>query len=165
MRYFTLMIHPTIIPELMRILVDEENFEWEDAWNITKNSVAYTNHTIFIRSTKDGQLDYFNHYYQEFILLQKKLIVVLKLNLRKYGEHASEVYDMAIIKHGEIHMANLAIVGSYSVNGVAKLHTEILKNITMKTLISSILTSLIIKQMELLIEDGYFKVIQAYLIY
>ena len=126
--------HPTlIIPELMRILVDEENFEWEDAWNITKNSVAYTNHTILSEALERWPIRLFQPLLPRIYTITEEINRRFEIELKKkYGEHASEVYDMAIIKHGEIHMANLAIVGSYSVNGVAKLHTEILKNITMK---------------------------------
>lgn len=126
--------HPTlIIPELMRILVDEENFEWEDAWNITKNAVAYTNHTILSEALERWPIRLFQPLLPRIYTITEEINRRFEIELKKkYGEHAKEVYEMAIIKHGEIHMANLAIVGSYSVNGVAKLHTEILKNITMK---------------------------------
>ncbi|MGI6359590.1 MAG: glycogen/starch/alpha-glucan phosphorylase [Acholeplasmatales bacterium] len=126
--------HPTlIIPELMRILVDEEKFEWEDAWNITKNAVAYTNHTILAEALERWPIRLFQPLLPRIYTITEEINRRFEIELKKkYGEHAKEVYEMAIIKHGEIHMANLAIVGSYSVNGVAKLHTNILKNITMK---------------------------------
>ena len=125
--------HPTlIIPELMRILVDEENFEWEDAWHITKNSIAYTNHTILAEALEKWPIRLFQPLLPRIYTITEEINRRFEIELKqKYGEHANLVYDMAIIQHGQIHMAHLAIVGSYSVNGVAKLHTEILKDITM----------------------------------
>ena len=126
--------HPTlIIPELMRILVDEENFEWEDAWHITTHAVAYTNHTILSEALEKWPIRLFQPLLPRIYTITEEINRRFEIELKqKYGEHAQEVYDMAIIQHGRIHMAHLAIVGSYSVNGVAKLHTNILKTITMK---------------------------------
>ncbi|NLN50848.1 MAG: glycogen/starch/alpha-glucan phosphorylase [Acholeplasmataceae bacterium] len=126
--------HPTlIIPELMRILVDEEDFLWEDAWNITKNCVAYTNHTILAEALEKWPIRLFQPLLPRIYTITEEIHRRFDLQLKeKYGAHSRQVYDMAIIKNGLIHMANLAIVGSFSVNGVAKLHTKILKSITMK---------------------------------
>lgn len=127
--------HPTlIIPELMRVLVDEEGFEWEDAWNITKNCVAYTNHTILAEALEKWPIRLFQPLLPRIYTITEEIHRRFEIEVKeKYGEHASEVYEMSILKDGQIHMANLAIVGSFSVNGVAALHTDILKNITMKT--------------------------------
>ena len=126
--------HPSlIVAELMRILVDEEGFEWEDAWNITKNCCAYTNHTILAEALEKWPISLFQK------LLPRIYTIVEEINRRllieieqKYGSNSREAYEMAILKDGRVHMANLAIHGSFSVNGVAALHTEILKNIEMK---------------------------------
>ena len=127
--------HPAmIVAELMRILVDEEKLDWDDAWNITKNCCAYTNHTILSEALEKWPIHLFKS------LLPRIYTIVEEINRRllieiadKYGDNSKEAYEMAIIKDGKVHMANLAIHGSFSVNGVAALHTEILKNIEMKT--------------------------------
>ncbi len=124
--------HPTlIIPELMRILVDEENMEWEDAFKITKNSVAFTNHTILSEALEKWPIRLFQP------LLPRIYTITEEINRRflleveaKFGRNAKKINNMAIIKDGLIHMANLAVAGSFSVNGVAKLHTSILKDYT-----------------------------------
>ena len=126
--------HPSlIVAELMRILVDVEGLEWDDAWKITKNTCAYTNHTILSEALEKWPVYLFKR------LLPRIYTIVEEINRRividianKYGQNSKECYDMAIIKDNTIHMANLAIHGSFSVNGVAALHTEILKNIEMK---------------------------------
>ncbi|MCR5646926.1 MAG: glycogen/starch/alpha-glucan phosphorylase [Acholeplasmatales bacterium] len=126
--------HPSlIIAELMRILVDEEGLEWDEAWNITKNCCAYTNHTILAEALEKWPVNLFQR------LLPRIYTIVEEINRRllfeieqRYGQNSYEAYEMAIIKDGRVHMANLAIHGSFSVNGVAALHTEILKNIEMK---------------------------------
>ena len=127
--------HPAlIVPELMRILVDEEHLDWEEAWNITKNCCAYTNHTILAEALEKWPIHLFKR------LLPRIYTITEEINRRgilemeaHYGQGAPEVYEMAIIKDNLVHMANIAIHGSFSVNGVAALHTEILKNIEMKT--------------------------------
>ena len=126
--------HPSlIIAELMRILVDEEGLEWDEAWNITKNCCAYTNHTILSEALEKWPVNLFQK------LLPRLYTIIEEINRRllieiekKYGPNSNEAYQMAILKDGRVHMANLAIHGSFSVNGVAALHTEILKNIEMK---------------------------------
>ncbi|SHI95175.1 glycogen/starch/alpha-glucan phosphorylase [Clostridium intestinale] len=122
--------HPTLaIPELMRILLDEEGLSWEDAWRITTNSVSYTNHTILQEALEKWPIDMFKK------LLPRIFMIVEEINERftrelwsKYEGQWDKISQMAIVGAGYVRMAHLAIVGSHSVNGVAKLHTEILKN-------------------------------------
>ena len=126
--------HPAmIVAELMRILVDEEKMDWDEAWAITKKCCAYTNHTILSEALEKWPIHLFK------ALLPRIYTIIEEINRRllieianKYGENSSEAYQMAILKDNQVHMANLAIHGSFSVNGVAALHTEILKNIEMK---------------------------------
>lgn len=121
--------HPSVaVAELMRILIDEENLSWEDAWKITTNTIAYTNHTILSEALEKWPIDLFKK------LLPRIFMIIEEIN-RRFCEEVREKYndekkveDMAIISNGNVKMAYLAIVGSHSVNGVAKLHTEILKN-------------------------------------
>lgn len=122
--------HPAVaVPELMRILLDEEKLSWEDAWRITTNSIAYTNHTILAEALEKWPVDMFKE------LLPRPFMIIEEINKRfseelldKYHGDWNKINEMAIIKDGQVRMAYLAIVGSHSVNGVAKLHTEILKN-------------------------------------
>ncbi len=121
--------HPTLaIPELMRILVDQEELSWEEAWRITQNTISYTNHTILAEALEKWPIDMFK------TILPRIYMIVEEINERycqelwnKYTGQWDKISRMAIISDGYVKMANLAIVGSHSVNGVAKLHTEILK--------------------------------------
>jgi len=121
--------HPTLaIPELMRILVDEEGLEWDTAWRITTNTISYTNHTILAEALEKWPVDMFKK------LLPRIYMIVEEINRRyceelcvKYPGNWDKINRMSIISDNKVKMAHLAIVGSYSVNGVAKLHTEILK--------------------------------------
>ncbi|WP_024615878.1 glycogen/starch/alpha-glucan phosphorylase [Clostridium sp. Ade.TY] len=121
--------HPTlVIPELMRILIDEEGFPWEEAWRITTNTVSYTNHTILAEALEKWPIEMFKS------LLPRIYMIVEEINERfcqelwnAYTGQWDKISRMSIIADGQVRMANLAIVGSHSVNGVAKLHTEILK--------------------------------------
>ena len=121
--------HPTLaIPELMRILLDENGLDWDTAWRITQNTVSYTNHTILAEALEKWPIDMFRN------LLPRIYMIVEEINKRyckelwdKYEGQWDKISRMAIIGDGYVRMANLAIVGSHSVNGVAKLHTEILK--------------------------------------
>lgn len=121
--------HPSLaVPELMRILIDEENLSWEDAWRITTNTIAYTNHTILAEALEKWPVDMFKE------LLPRIYMIVEEINRRfcksimeKYPGADEMVKQMSIIQDNSVRMAYLAIVGSHSVNGVAKLHTEILK--------------------------------------
>ena len=122
--------HPTVaVAELMRILVDEEGLSWEEAWEITTKTVAYTNHTIMAEALEKWPIEIFQR------LLPRVYQIVDEINRRfvnevrdRYPGNEDKVRKMAILYDGQVKMANLAIVAGYSVNGVAKLHTEILKN-------------------------------------
>lgn len=122
--------HPSLaIPELMRILMDEEELGWEEAWKITTSTISYTNHTIMAEASEKWNIDMFKN------LLPRIFMIIDEINERfcrelwdgKYTGNFDKIAEMAIIADGQIRMANLAIVGSYSVNGVAKIHSEILK--------------------------------------
>ena len=121
--------HPTVaVAELMRILMDENGLEWDEAWDITTKTVAYTNHTIMAEALEKWPIELFSR------LLPRIYQIVEEINRRfveeikaKYPGNQEKVRKMAIIYDGQVKMANLAIVAGYSVNGVAKLHTEILK--------------------------------------
>ena len=121
--------HPTVaVAELMRILMDENGLEWDEAWDITTKTVAYTNHTIMAEALEKWPIELFSR------LLPRIYQIVEEINRRfveeikaKYPGNQEKVRKMAIIYDGQVKMANLAIVAGYSVNGVAKLHTEILE--------------------------------------
>lgn len=121
--------HPVLaIPELMRILIDEEGMSWEDAWEITTNTISYTNHTTLSEALEKWPIRIFQP------LLPRIFMIVNEINERfcrdlweKYPYDWHRIENMAIIAHDQVKMAHLAIVGSNSVNGVAEIHTEILK--------------------------------------
>ena len=121
--------HPTVaVAELMRILLDEEGLEWEDAWNITTKCCAYTNHTIMAEALEKWPIEIFSR------LLPRIYQIVEEINRRfvleiqqKYPGDNHKIEKMAIVYDGQVKMAHLAICAGYSVNGVAALHTEILK--------------------------------------
>jgi len=121
--------HPVLaIPELMRILIDEEGMGWDDAWKITINSISYTNHTILAEALEKWPIDMFKS------LLPRIYMIVHEINERfcrelwnQYPGDWDRIGKMAVVADGYVKMAHLAIAGSHSVNGVAKLHTEILK--------------------------------------
>ncbi|MCR5544445.1 MAG: glycogen/starch/alpha-glucan phosphorylase [Eubacterium sp.] len=126
--------HPTLtVPELMRILMDEEGLEWDEAWDITTKACAYTNHTIMAEALEKWPIELFSR------LLPRIYQIVEEIN-RRYVLKIQEMYpgqqekirSMAILYDGQVKMAHLAIAGSYSVNGVARLHTEILKKRELK---------------------------------
>ena len=122
--------HPTVaVAELMRILMDEEGLGWDDAWEITTKSVAYTNHTIMSEALEKWPIELFSR------LLPRVYQIIEEINRRfiaeiqaKYPGNYEKIKKMAIIYDGQVKMAHLAIAAGYSVNGVARLHTEILKN-------------------------------------
>ena len=126
--------HPALcVAELMRILIDEEGFEWNEAWAITKNTIAYTNHTILPEALERWPVDMFK------ALLPRIYMIIDEINRRhledvraRYPHNDEKLRELSIIEHGEVHMARLAIVGSHSVNGVAKIHTDILKSTTLR---------------------------------
>lgn len=121
--------HPTVaVAELMRILVDEEGLEWDEAWEITRKTCAYTNHTIMAEALEKWPIELFSR------LLPRVYQIVEEINRRfvieiqnKYPGDQEKIRKMAILYDGQVRMAHLAIAGSYSVNGVARLHTDILK--------------------------------------
>ncbi|TCL38106.1 starch phosphorylase [Anaerospora hongkongensis] len=126
--------HPAMaIPELMRILMDEEGLSWNEAWQITKNTIAYTNHTILPEALEKWPVDIMKS------LLPRIFMIIEELN-KQFCSHLWSHYpgdwqriaSMAIIADNYVHMAHLAVVGSYSINGVAKIHTNILKQDVMK---------------------------------
>lgn len=121
--------HPTVaVPELMRILLDEFSLTWDEAWAVTTKTCAYTNHTIMSEALEKWPIELFSR------LLPRIYQIVEEIN-RRFVEQIQQMYPgnqdkirkMAIIYDGQVRMANLAIVGGFSVNGVARLHTEILK--------------------------------------
>ena len=125
--------HPSlVVPELMRILIDEYDLTWDNAWKITTKTCAYTNHTILAEALEKWPVDIFQP------VLPRIYQIVEEINKRFCGELLEKGYDqekvteLAIIGHGLVRMAHLAIVGSFSVNGVAALHTDILVNVEMK---------------------------------
>ena len=126
--------HPTVaVAELMRILVDEEGLEWDEAWEITRKACAYTNHTIMAEALEKWHIELFSR------LLPRVYQIVEEINRRfvieiqnKYPGDQEKIRKMAILYDGQVRMAHLAIAGSYSVNGVARLHTDILKKRELK---------------------------------
>ncbi len=126
--------HPTVaVAELMRVLLDEENLTWDEAWAVTTKTCAYTNHTIMSEALEKWPIELFSR------LLPRIYQIVEEIN-RRFIEDIKRIYPgdndkirrMAIIYDGQVRMAHLAIAGSFSVNGVARLHTEILKNQELK---------------------------------
>ena len=126
--------HPTVaVAELMRILLDEEGLEWDEAWEVTTKTCAYTNHTIMAEALEKWPIELFSR------LLPRIYQIIEEINRRfveeiqkKYPGNQEKIRKMAIIYDGQVKMAHLAICAGYSVNGVAALHTEILKNQELK---------------------------------
>ena len=126
--------HPTMtVAELMRILLDEEGMEWEEAWEITTHTCAYTNHTIMAEALEKWPIELFSkllpRVYQIIEEINRRFILEIQ---NKYPGNQEKIRKMAIIYDGQVKMAHLAIAGGYSVNGVARLHTEILKKQELK---------------------------------
>ena len=122
--------HPTVaIAELMRILLDVEGLEWDEAWDITTKCCAYTNHTIMSEALEKWPIELFSRLlpriYQIVEEINRRFLIEVE---RRYPGNYEKVKKMAIIFDGQVKMAHLAIVAGFSVNGVARLHTEILKN-------------------------------------
>ena len=122
--------HPTVaVPELMHLLIDQEGLTWEEAWDVTTKTCAYTNHTIMAEALEKWPIDLFSR------LLPRIYQIVQEIDRRfvnevraKYPGNEEKVKKMAILWDGQVRMANMAIIAGFSVNGVARLHTEILKN-------------------------------------
>ncbi len=126
--------HPTVaVAELMRILMDEEGLEWDEAWEVTTKTCAYTNHTIMAEALEKWPIELFSRLlpriYQIVEEINRRFVIQIQ---QKYPNDYEKVKKMAIIMNGQVKMAHLAIVAGYSVNGVAKLHTEILKHQELK---------------------------------
>lgn len=128
--------HPVlVIPELMRVLLDDYFYDWDDAWNIVTKTVAYTNHTVMAEALEKWPQDMVRS------LLPRLYMIIEEINRRfKYDvDHrglCGIFNNVSILKEGQVHMANLAVVGSHSVNGVAKLHSEILVNDVFKDFVT-----------------------------
>ena len=126
--------HPTVtVAELMRILMDEEGLTWDEAWEVTTRTCAYTNHTIMSEALEKWPIELFSRLlpriYQIVEEINRRFILEIQ---KKYPGQQDKIKSMAIIYDGQVKMAHLAIVGGFSVNGVAKLHTEILKKETLR---------------------------------
>ena len=131
--------HPVLaIPELMRILMDDYRYEWDDAWKIVVNTMAYTNHTVLAEALEKWPVDYVRR------LLPRIYMIIEEIN-RRWIKEVSERFPndpdllkrVAIIADDRVYMANLAVVGSHSINGVARIHTEIIKNDIFKDFVKS----------------------------
>lgn len=126
--------HPTVaVAELMRILLDEEGLEWDEAWEVTTKTCAYTNHTIMAEALEKWPIELFSRLlpriYQIIEEINRRFIIEIQ---KRYPGNQEKIRKMAIIYDGQVKMAHLAICAGYSVNGVAALHTEILKNQELK---------------------------------
>ena len=126
--------HPTVaVPELMRILLDEEGLNWDEAWDICSKTCAYTNHTIMAEALEKWPIDLFKRLlpriYQIVEEIDRRFIEKVK---KFYNNDETKVANMAILYDNQVRMAYMAIAGSFSVNGVARLHTEILKSRELK---------------------------------
>ena len=126
--------HPTVaVAELMRILLDEEKLEWDEAWEVVKKTCAYTNHTIMSEALEKWPIDLFQRLlprvYQIIDEINRRFVLQIR---EKYPNQPEKIEKMAILYNHQVRMANLAIVGGFSVNGVAELHTEILKKQELK---------------------------------
>ena len=125
--------HPALcVAELMRLFVDEYNLDWNEAWTITRSTVAYTNHTIMPEALETWSVDMFR------VLLPRIYMIIEEINRRhveyikaRYPGNVDKLRAMSIIEAGLVHMARLSVVGSHSVNGVAKIHSDILKSTTL----------------------------------
>ncbi|MDL2289217.1 glycogen/starch/alpha-glucan phosphorylase [Clostridia bacterium OttesenSCG-928-F22] len=128
--------HPALaVPELMRILVDEEQFGWDEAWNMTTRIIAYTNHTIMPEALETWPIDLVKELLPRIYMIIEEIDRRYRIELaQRYAGDEGRINYMAILSNGMVKMANLAVVGSFSVNGVAEVHTELLKHVVMKDL-------------------------------
>ena len=126
--------HPTVaIPELMRLLMDEYGYGWDQAWNLTTRTCAYTNHTIMAEALEKWPIDLFSRLLPRIYQITEEINRRFLCEIQEwYPNNPDKIRNMAIIYDGQVRMAYLAIVGSHSVNGVAALHTEILKKDVLK---------------------------------
>lgn len=125
--------HPVLcIPELMRLLMDEYSYEWDEAWDITTKTMAYTNHTVLSEALEKWPISYVQSLLPRIYMIIEEIDRRFRYQLSHDFGRGDLMNQVAILKDGQVHMAHLAIVGSHSVNGVAALHTEILKKDVMK---------------------------------
>lgn len=128
--------HPVLaIPELMRLLMDQYHYSWDDAWHITTGTMSYTNHTVLQEALEKWSVEYIQKLLPRVFMIIDEInqrYLTLMINQKNYDVRMA--VNNAIIKDGLVHMATLAVVGSHAVNGVARLHTEILKNDCMRDL-------------------------------
>ncbi len=122
--------HPALcIPEFMRILIDENNFSWEDAWNIVTKTIAYTNHTVMSEALEKWSEDLIARRLPRIYMILKEINERFCAEIwQKYPGNWEKIDRMSIFSHGEIKMANLSVIASHTVNGVSALHTGIIKN-------------------------------------
>ena len=131
--------HPALaVPELMRILIDDAHLDWEEAWNLTQRTLAYTNHTLLPEALERWPLHYFNQ------MLPRHLEIIFEINRRflgdvrrRYPTDEQRVARLSVIEEGpekKVRMAHLAIIGSHSTNGVAAIHSKLLRTVTVKDL-------------------------------
>ena len=126
--------HPTVaVPELMRLLIDVEGLSWDEAWEVTSKTCAYTNHTIMAEALEKWPIDLFSkllpRIYQIVQEIDRRFVIQVR---ETYPGNEEKVRKMAILMDGQVRMANMAIIAGFSVNGVAKLHTEILEKQELK---------------------------------
>jgi len=125
--------HPALaIPELMRILMDEYNYDWDPAWEIIKNTFAYTNHTVLQEALEKWPVTYIKKLLPRIYLIIEEMDNQFRNRLKQNGKNQEFIDNVAIISDGNVRMAYLSICGSFSVNGVAKIHSNILINDTFK---------------------------------
>ena len=126
--------HPTVaVPELMRILIDEKGFEWDEAWEVVTKVCAYTNHTIMAEALEKWPIELFSRLLPRIYQIVEEINRRFLMDIEKaYPGNQDKKNAMAIVYNGQVRMANLAIVGGHAVNGVAQLHTEILKKDVLK---------------------------------
>ncbi len=135
--YYTFQIndtHPTlVIPEMMRILMDEYDYTWDQAWDIVTHTCAYTNHTLLAEALEKWPISIIEPVLPRVYQIIDEIASIFYERLKKeYNNDFDTCNRLAILAHGEVRMAHLAIAGSFSVNGVAALHTELLKTVEMK---------------------------------
>ena len=125
--------HPAlVIPELMRIFMDEEGMAWEDAWKITVRTVAYTNHTILPEAMERWSIPMFQSLLPRIYLIVDEINKRWLTEIRKhYPGDENKAREVAVLWDGQVHMAHLAVLGSHSINGVAEIHSQILKDSTL----------------------------------
>ncbi len=122
--------HPTLcIPELMRVLIDDENLDWDSAWDITVNTISFTNHTVMPEALEKWSIGLFKNVLPRVYMMIEEIDRRWREHLQKQGKASAELIEKtAILWGGEARMANLSVIGSHSVNGVAALHSQILKD-------------------------------------